>query len=250
LPHLLGSLVNISYNALRIIDGLTVAQQEVFVRLVLGYNAVVYSACLLLLYRLAAPVWHTWRRLSRPGAVDRPQVDAARRRLLRLPAAVIGLSCLGWLPGGLLFPLGLHAWGGPVRPEAFAHFLISFTVSGLIALTYSLFAVQFVTTRVLYPRLWADPQGVRATARAELDGLDRRLWLFQLLAVLIPLAGAALMVGVGPEQFTPSGYRTFRLLVAALLALGMTGLGVASTVSAALGQTLNVLAGGRRPNDE
>jgi hypothetical protein len=83
-----------------------------------------------------------------------------------------------------------------------------------------------------------------------LDGLDRRLWLFQLLAVLIPLAGAALLVGVGPEQFTPSAYRTFRLLVAALLALGMTGLGVASTVSAALGQTLNVLAGGRRPNDE
>ena len=39
----------------------------------------------------------------------------------------------------------------------FWHFLISFTLSGLIAMTYSLFAIQFVVLRVLYPR--AAPDG-------------------------------------------------------------------------------------------
>ena len=73
--------------------------------------------------------------------------------------------------------------------------------------------------------------------------MRRRLGLFQLLAVLIPLAGAGLVIGVGPEQFTPSAYRTFRVLVAALMALGVLGLGVALAVSSTLGRTLAALTG-------
>jgi hypothetical protein len=247
LPHVLGSVVNVSYNRLRIVHRLlTLAQQETFARLVLGYNLVVYLAALVLLVCLIAPVARAWRRLSAPALPDGAAVDAVRRQALRLPLWAVVLSALGWLPGGLLFPLGLH-WlsPDPVSPAVFGHFLVSFTVSGLIALTYSVFAVQFLVLRVLYPRLWLDAQDLRPTARAELRGLERRLGLLQFLAVLIPLAGAVLMVGVGPEAFTPSGgYRTFRLLVTALIALGMFGLGVAMMVSGRLGQTLTAFTGG------
>jgi len=70
--------------------------------------------------------------------------------------------------------------------------------------------------------------------------VDRRLGVFQFLAVLIPLAGALMMIGVGPETFTPDEYRTFRLLVTGLIALGMTGLGVAILVVSRLRRTLDV----------
>jgi hypothetical protein len=236
LPHLLGSAVNVSYNALRI--RLSPEQAASFPHLVLLYNAVTYPLCLVMMAAVLLPVRCAWRRLRRSERPDPAAVTAARRRLLRLPRWAIALSCLGWLPGGLLFPLGLRLRTGPVGADLVGHFLVSFTVSGLIALTYSYLVVQYLVLRVLYPRFWVDAAGLRATARAELRPLDRPLGVFQFLAVLIPLAGALMMIGVGPETFSPDEYRTFRLLVTGLIALGMTGLGVAILVVSRLRRTL------------
>jgi hypothetical protein len=122
--------------------------------------------------------------------------------------------------------------------EVFGHFAVSFTVSGLIALTYSFFAVQFIVLRVLYCRLWVDGQDFGRAARAELGSLGPRLRLFQLLAGMVPLVGAVLMVGLGPEA---SGYRTFRLLVTAVIVLGMAGFGLATVAHNVLSRTLAVL---------
>ena len=146
----------------------------------------------------------------------------------------------------MLFPFGIHRLAGPVGGDVFRHFLISFTISGLIALTYSFFGAQYLALRVLYPVLWTDARDLRQTARAELAGLDSRLAWFQALAVLIPLAAAVLMVGIGPEEFSSGGYSTFRALVTALIALGMAGLGVTMQVSRRLQETLTALTGGER----
>jgi serine/threonine protein kinase len=243
LPHLLGSVVNISYNALRIVGDLTPNQRETFTYLALAYNLVVYPLMGWLIYRQTPPLYRAWRDLSLGVILDADSLTALRRQTLRLPMWAVGLSCLGWLPGGLLFPLGLDLFAGPISAGVFGHFLVSFTISGLIALTYCYFAVQFVVLRVFYPRLWVDGQEMRETAREELRSLDQRLRVFQLCAGLIPLAGAALMIGVGPEQFT----LTFRLLATGLIALGMAGFGLALLVSGRLGQTLSALMGvGRR----
>ena len=208
------------------------------------YNVFAYPLCLLLMAAVIVPVRKVWLRLKRSEPLLAGTVETARRRALRLPIWAIVISCLGWLPGGLLFPLALHFWTGPIAPDVFGHFLISFTVSGLIALTYSFLALQFLVLRVLYPGLWIDTRSLRQTARTELRGLDHRLALFQFLAVLIPLAGALLMIGVGPESFQTADYQTFRLLVTALIALGMVGLGVAIAVTSRLRQTLAILNGG------
>jgi serine/threonine protein kinase len=237
LPHVLGSVVNITYNALRIVDELTPAQQTCFVRLVLAYNAVVYPTCIGLLILLVAPVFSVWRRLPSGGLTD-ATVDAGRRRALQLPLWAVGLSCAGWLPGGFLIPLGLHVWAGPIPVEVFGHFLVSFTISGLIALTYSYFAVQCLAMRVLYPRLWTDARELPQRAPLELAPVARRLRVFQMLAGLIPLTGAALLIGaVDPEHFT----LTFRLLVTALIAVGMAGFGLAVLFSSRLSQALTAL---------
>jgi hypothetical protein len=248
LPHVLGSAVNIAYNALRIVSSLTTEQQEVFAWLVLAYNLVMYPACLTILVGLVVPAWRTWRDLgygrTAPGVRPDPdRVAAVRRRVLRWPLWAVAVSCLGWLPGGMVFPLAIAWLAGPVDGEVFGHFVVSFTLSGLIALTYSFFAVQFMALRVFYHRLWVDGRDFAEAARAELGSVAPRLRAFQLLAGVIPLAGAVLLIGVGPET---SGYRTFRLLATALIALGMAGFGLAAVAHNVLSQTLAVLtrAGG------
>jgi hypothetical protein len=162
-----------------------------------------------------------------------------RRRALALPLWAAGLSCIGWLPGGVLFPLLIHLMAGPVSSKVFSHFLFSFTISGLIALTYSGLAVQWIVVRVLYPRLWMDGSRFRETARQELTSLDRRLRVWQFLAGIIPLAGAALMVSVGPEEFSLG----FRILAVALIALGMAGLGLGLLIGSRIQQILTALVG-------
>jgi serine/threonine protein kinase len=237
LAHILGSIVNIAYNMFQI--DLTEAQKDVFVPLVVCYNLAVYPLCVGLFFRQVLPVYRTWQQLGRPGQVDPAEVDEARRRALRLPLWGIGLSCLGWLPGGVIFPLVLHLAAWPVPPEVFLHYAISFTISGLIAMTYATIAVEFVVVRVLYPGLWLDARGLRATARSELAREEGRLAVLQFLAVLIPLFGAVLLLVVAPEKF----HLTFRLLVTALLAAGMFGLGLAILAASAVRQAVDALTG-------
>jgi serine/threonine protein kinase len=241
-PHLIGSLVNISYNRLEIVGDLTPAQRTTFEHLVLGYNLVVYPLCLWILIRLVMPAFRAWRRLAGMGTVDEAEVAGARRRVLAWPRWVVGVSCLGWLPGGLLFPLGLHLADGPVGAAVFAHFLVSFTISGLIAVTYSYFGVLFVVLRVLYPQLWVDARDLPQQVQEELGAGGPRPWRFQLLAGVIPLAAAVLMVVGGAGG---AGDRTFRLLVTALILLGMAGFGLALLANHFLGQTRDVLLSAR-----
>jgi serine/threonine protein kinase len=241
LPHFLGSIVNISYNALQIVGRLTEEQQATFLWLVPSYNALTYPIAVIAVLAFIRPVQRLLRQLSANESVSGEEVAAMRRRVLKLPAWCVFLSCLGWLPGGLLFPFFLDHWAGPISGAVYVQFLISFTISGLIALTYSFFAIQYLVLRVLYPTLWTDARQIHAVAREELRGTRDRLGLFQFLAVLIPLAAAVLMVGIGGEGFDSADYRTFRLLVTVLITLGMTGLGVAMLVSRRLTETLSAL---------
>jgi hypothetical protein len=239
LPHLLASVVNISYNTLRIVERLTPEQQATFPWVVLTYNLAVYPVCVVLAFLLMRPIYRGWGQ--HPD--DEATLAALRRRVLSLPAWAAWASVVGWLPGGWLFPLALH-YTAPCCGSVFGHFVLSFAVAGLIALTYSVFGVQFVALRVLYPRFWGSG-GMRGLARTELAGQAQWLATLQLLAGAIPLIGAVLMVAVGPEEFGAdgAGYAPFRLLVTGLIALGMAGFSAAMAVSDRLRRTLTALTG-------
>ena len=141
----------------------------------------------------------------------------------------------------ILVPLVLKWTAPPVGGAVFMHCLMAYTISGLIAVTYNMFAHQFLALRIQYPRLWVDGRRFAQLARLELAGMDRSLTFLQLLAVLLPLAGgAALLLGGNPEH-----YGTFRLLVIALMGLGMSGFGLALVLSNQLSQTLTALTGGK-----
>ncbi len=238
LPHLIGSVVNICYNGLVIIDK-NPNQQACFRALVLGYNAVIYPLVIILGAWAVGRVYRGWVRLRQQPDLSAAEAATLRRQALSLPGWAVALSSLGWFPGGLVFPIGLQLWAGPMAGDDFLHFFTSFVLSGLIALAYAYFGVQFVVLRVLYPQLWSDPANARQHARLELRKIPGRLRLYQFLAVLIPLIGAGLLIFVGPDQLS----LTFRLLVTALMVLGLAGFALATLVRNRLEHVLMMLTG-------
>jgi eukaryotic-like serine/threonine-protein kinase len=220
-PHLLGSIVNVTYNRLLILNA---EQEECFKWIVAAYNATVYPLVLLVAGVVVGRAARGWRRIRDDLCLPAEDAADARRKTLALPWWMVALSCLGWFPGGILFPLGLDRWTGPLKFGDHVHFTASFVLSGLIAATYAYFGVQFVVVRVLYPMMWTDPSGARLQAQRELRGLDASLRRFQFLAVLIPLIGAALLIDAGPDQLS----LPFRLLITGLMVLGIAGFAAAS----------------------
>jgi hypothetical protein len=243
LPQWLGSFINISYNSLRIVSQLSPAQHETFRALVFIYNGVVYPLCTLVLLRLLLPIarFYSHRREIEDRGPE--ALHPLRQHVLGLPLRLVALTTLGWLPGSLFFPLGLDWWSGPIPHAAYGHFLISFALSWLIALTYSYVFVQFLILRIIYPMLWVGTHGIRKTAYRELSASTPRLRVFHLLAGFIPLLAAALIVFVGPDSTEHTQYLIFERLVASLIGLGMVGIVFALKATNLLSQTLFALTG-------
>ncbi len=216
LPHLVSTIVNIGYNAVNV--PLNPVQERVFTRLVVGYNLAIYplcfgTACVLFL------------RIAR--SLQRPNVDDTRRRVRQLGWWTIGLGMLGWLPGGLVFPLVIDLAAGPVGWQTYAHYAVSFTLAGLIGVVFCYLGIEYVAFRALFPRL-GNPDGYTPGKMwGELRPLTAPFGPFLLLACAVPLVGAILLIAFGDEKMTLG----FRLLVAGLIGVGVAGVGIAERVT-------------------
>ena len=239
-PHIVASIINIIYNQIRIISHLTEAQQGVFFRIVFCYDTIAYSVGIALALRIVLPVARAWPLVGGRLPGDRQQIDAARRIAASWPLWAGWVACLCWMPGGIVFPLVLTFVSGALVPAEWAHLLISFVLSGLIAATYSMHFVEWITLCVTYPKLWCDRQGFRTTAAAELRSVPVYLRLLQVMAGLIPLIGAVLMMFVGPQE---SENQSFRFLVISLIILGMAGFPLAMFTTGLLSQAWAALTG-------
>jgi hypothetical protein len=234
----IASTVNITYNMSQIASELSWQQRTFFTRLAIGYNTVVYPVAIILLALVLQPIGRSWGALIRAERISEEQVASARRLALRLPRWVAILTIFGWFPGGVLFPLAIHWFSEPIRIETAAHLLASFWLSGLIALAYSLCAVEFIVLRVLFPVMWTNVPQFTDSVRRELSSIDTQLALIQWLAFAIPLLAALLIVILGRDADM-----TFRLLVAGLIVLGMIGFQFASHVTRGLSQVVIALTG-------
>ncbi|MBF2097441.1 MAG: serine/threonine protein kinase [Gloeomargaritaceae cyanobacterium C42_A2020_066] len=235
LPQILASLVNITYNATQIVADLTPAQQQRFLTLLLVYNAWVYPLAVGAFVLSVRPVWQVWVALQRGRTLAPAKVDAARRLILKLPVRLAWLTILGWFPGGLIFPWQLRGVGPQLSSEVSLHFLTSFTLSGLVALAYSLAVTQFWVLRVLYPGLWQHLGAFESVVRRELKTVFRRFSIIQGLAGAIPLT-AAILVLVTVDGTDATLYRE---LTVGLILLGGVGYQVASSMVRTLTQVVN-----------
>ena len=217
LPHVAATVVNIAYNDTQI-QFTTPDQKRAFLGVILGYNLIAYPIC------VGTACWLCWR-IAR--ALRREGVDTVRRYVRQLGWWAIGLGALGWLPGGVVFPLVIDFLAGPVGWPVYVHFIVSFTLAGLIGVVFSYLAIEYVAFRALFPRL-GNPDGfARAKAWAELRPLTAPFGFFLLLASAVPLAGAVLLIVLADGPMTLG----FRLLVAGLIGAGVAGVGIAERLT-------------------
>jgi len=238
LPHMVGSAVNIAYN--RVAIPLTEAEGEQFVRITLVYNLLVYPVCVAAAVFVALPVV---RFLRSPTADREPTdtLDRLRHRAVRLGRWAAALAAVGWFPGGVTFPLALTQWPDGVNWERFGHFVVSFTVSGLIAMTYSFLGVQAVVVRAILPRL-LHPELTGEQRRADAELMTGDLGWAPLVAAAVPLTAAVVQMVFNRSELTTE----FRVVVTGLIVAGMVGLGVAVWATRRLRKVVTVLTGGER----
>jgi hypothetical protein len=230
-PHVVGSGLNISYNVIQI--GLTPPQQRAFDATVVAYNAVAYPLCAGVLFVLLRRIGHARRALPAGGG---PAADDLRRRCRQLAWASLGIGVVGWFPGAVLFPLAIDVAAGPVGGAVYAHFAVSFVLSGLIGVVFSFLGLMFVLLRGVFP-FAGNPDRYRPGAvGVELRGLAGLFAPFPLLACAVPLTGAVLLVSLGGDTMTLG----FKFLVVGLIGLGVVAVGMAERLTRRLHRLASV----------
>ncbi|HEY4231849.1 MAG TPA: serine/threonine-protein kinase [Lacipirellulaceae bacterium] len=240
LPQLAASVLNITYNMTQIVGELTAEQQQLFMRVVNIYNAAAYPVATGIFVWAVFRVRRCWIEMHRATPLARGAVAEGRRQALQLPLWVAGLVAVAWLPGGVIFP-AIIAWRSSTHldGQVWGHFFVSFSLSCLIALAYSLCGSQFIVERALYPRMWDDVRDFTATTRRELTSMPTRLWWIQVLAVSVPLLTAILLL----QLISVETHHSFRFLVSAFIVLGLIGFQLASRVTRHLTDTAAALTG-------
>ena len=115
---------------------------------------------------------------------------------------------------------------GPVPWQMYSHFVVSFTLAGLIGVVFSYLGIQYVVFRALLPRLGNPDAYTPAGMWDEVRPLTAAFGPAVLLASGVPLLGAVLLLTLddGPMTFG------FRLLVVKLIGLGVAGVSLAERV--------------------
>lgn len=233
LPHLIGSVVNVAYNRV----AMPPADGARFLSVTLWYNLLVYPACVAAAVFVAWPLVRCFWRPA-PECEEPATLDRLRGRAVRFGRWGAILAAVGWFPGGVVFPLALTDWDVGIDWTQFGHFAVSFAVSGLIAMTYSFLGIQAVVVRAFLPRLM-HPEQTPARRRADADILVGDLGGTPLVAAAVPLTAAVVQLVFSPTELTDG----FRVVVTALILVGMIGLGVAIAATRRLQKVVTVLTG-------
>lgn len=231
LPHVPATVVNIGYNAVEI--KLNAEQQAVFLMLVIGYNLIAYPACAGVAAYL---IWRIKQGLVGLVLAPGPAVDELRARVLRLGWWAVGLGAFGWFSGGIVFPLVIDLAVGNFDWKLYAHYIVSFTLAGLIAVVFSYLAIQAVVLRALLPNLGNPDTYTPAGMWAEVRPITVAFGPFVLLASAVPLTGAVLLIALTDGVMTLG----FRLLVGGLIGIGVAGVGIAERLTGKLRQLATV----------
>ncbi len=233
LPHVFASILNIAYNTVNIhLEG---EQKHAFESLIIAYNVLAYPVCALILLSLLNAMQV---RLSELPRLRADEVDDVRRRVRRFGGWAIGLGAIGWLPGILVFPAGIDAQAGPIASSVYAHFAVSFMLSGLVGIVFSYLAIEWVVFRTLLPRLGNPDANPAVHMAEEVRPLTAPFGPFLVLACVVPLTGAVLLVALSEDAMTLG----FRLLVALLIGLGALGVGLAEQLTRQLARFAGIWA--------
>lgn len=231
IPQILGTLINITYNSIRIAAGLTDRQQEVFHDTILPYNLLVYPIGIAIVARQIYFLIHSIKIRRDRLLPDPASMANLRQRALSSPKYLFAACSIGWLPGAIIFPMVIDFRAGPIMDEVYWHYAISFVTSWLVALTYSYFMLELILIVMLYPKFWTGCCNIAASSASELAQVRSRMKMFQMLAGAIPLFGALMIVGSSSASMDAERYRIFQIMIIALIAMAICGFVIAIKTS-------------------
>jgi adenylate cyclase len=199
------------------------AQVAAFWHVVWVYNLVAYPACLGVLAWLLRPLAQYRRRLA-AGASPRPGfVARCQRRLINLPVLLVALNFLGWIPGAVVFPLGIGLLGGWAGLGACGwQFGVSFVVLALLTTVQTYFLLEAFLFKYVYAEFFRDDRPAAITGVCRIN-FRQRMLLYWVAVALLPLC-ALLVVALNATVAHGPWLADLRRL-----ALGVAVVGVVSS---------------------
>lgn len=242
IPQILGSIVNISYNTMILASDLTINQSQVFHFLIPLYNLIVYPVCAYFLWKTFSPLF-SFVSATREK-LQAKNLKKLRHELIRMPVRYGWICSLGWLPGALVFPATLDLMSGPVQVEIYGHFIVSFLLSWLVALTYGFVFIDYYTIRFVYMKMWSTASELR-DSQAELEMFRKRMANCQRIAALVPmLAAISMLYSAKPtDDFVWFKLQTF---ISLFILMGMAGFVVSQKTAQTLQQTVSAFGANTR----
>jgi adenylate cyclase len=200
LSNVFGTLFNIAYNLIFILERCTPEQQAIFKQLVMAYNPIAFPVGLGLVLAFVWPIYREHGRILRGEPVVPAALQRCRRALINLPFYLICINSLCWLVGAFTFPAVICWLGGNDRAtEIWLQFIVSFGVGMGLTVVQTLFFIEEFLIRVLYPFYFRDarPADVRGGVRLSFFA---RLGLFWMAVAVMPMVAVfALTFNLGSE---------------------------------------------------
>jgi adenylate cyclase len=188
LSNVAGSYFNVTYNQELIVSRLTEPQARAFWRIVLPtYNAVAYTGALAAILYFILPLRRCREALLAGRPVSSQELWRCRRLLVNLPLYQVWLNLLGWLPGAVLFPLGICLLGGwEGAASIWTQFCVSFTVSALLTTMQTYFLLETFLVETLYRELFRDARPAEIEGAMRLT-LGQRIFLLWCAVAVVPV---------------------------------------------------------------
>jgi adenylate cyclase len=231
-----GSLFNIAYNYCLIVQHYLSdpEQKAAWQRVSVGYNLVAYPACLGVVCFLLVPLSRCLRDLRAGRAVKPGRLEQCRRTLVNLPFYQVWINFLGWLPGAVVFPLGICVLGGWDNGLViWRHFVVSFLVAALLTSVQTFFLLEAFLIKIVYPDFFrgARPAEVLGTWRVPLRARLLMYWTATAVVPLVALLAVAL-------NFSPERAQHFEVLRQLSLGVAIVGVACSGLIAWLVGRSL------------
>lgn len=220
--HLIASALQIAYNQAEIISRLTPSAYQLFNILLFCVNPILYTACTWFVLKYLRAILKPWSRLDRGLSVATNEVELARRNLMLFPKRVAIIGGLGWLGGVIGFPGIIYLFAQQFSLDVWLHFILSFAISGAIAVTFSYALVLAVAVYSIYPILFANPARFIDESKRQLKPIHAAWPKLSMVAGLIPLGAAILVVAYfHPDDLLPTPTNPYREIAFKGLVIGL-----------------------------
>ena len=196
-PNIVAAVFNIEYNRTAILEPHPAVRQTFQVLQVI-VNGTFFPACIALFG------WSLWPLvrglpLAKRGELSASELSSLRRRCLKLGTVSVFVCLWAWVVAGILFPVAMHFSVHELPLAVHLHFLVSQTLSGILAVVYPQFGITFLVLRCIYPAFVRnaslpieDVPPLRAT--------DRSQGRFLLVAASVPMLAVGMLSIIATEN--------------------------------------------------